>query len=66
MLSLCRPAGGVYSVLMCHADQADLALFSPLTPPGGQIVSCASGDHCVCKSLCHDFHWTGGHLLPSL
>lgn len=61
-----RPAGGVYLVLLCDADQAHLAVLGTLAPSGGQAVPGPFGDHRFRQSLCHDFHRPGSHLLFGL
>lgn len=58
--------GSVYALLVCDANQEDLAIFCSSDPSGGQAVSGPTGDHRLHQQVLYDLHWLGGYLLPGL
>lgn len=54
----------MYFMLLCHENEADLALFSSHASSASKTLPCSSGDNCYHQQIRYDFYWIGSSLFP--
>lgn len=61
-----RSASGVYLMLLCHENEADLALFGAHAPSAGTPLPRPSGDHRHHQQICYDFYRIGSPVFSRI
>lgn len=61
-----RSASGVYLMLLCHENEADLALFCAHAPSAGTPLPRPSGDHCHHQQIRYDFYRIGSPVFSRI